>query len=37
VYFNQGDTVGASAWQAGVSNVEGSGYSFKGQDQGSSA
>ena len=37
VYFNQGDTVGASAWQAGVTNVEGSGYSFKGQDQGSSA
>jgi hypothetical protein len=23
VYFNQGDTVGASAWQAGVNNVEG--------------
>lgn len=37
VYFNQGDTVGAAAWQAGVTNVEGSGYSFKGQDQGSSA
>ena len=37
MYFNQCDTIGASAWQAGVNNVESSGYSFKGQDQGSSA
>lgn len=37
VYFNQGDTAGAAAWQAGVTNVEGSGYSFKGQDQGSNS
>jgi Right handed beta helix region len=37
VYFNQGDTVSASAWQAGVKNVEDSGFSFPAQDQGSSA
>jgi hypothetical protein len=35
VYFNQGDTVAASAWQAGVGNVESSGFSFPAQDQGS--
>jgi hypothetical protein len=35
VYFNQGDTVAAPAWQAGVSNVESSGFSFPAQDQGS--
>ena len=37
VYFNQGDTVSASAWQAGVKNVEDSGYSFPAQDQGSTS
>jgi len=37
VYFNQGDAAGPSAWHAGVTNVEGSGYDFKAQDQGSAA
>jgi hypothetical protein len=37
MYFNQGDVVSAAAWQAGVSNVEDSGFSFKGQDQGSNS
>lgn len=34
-YYNQGDMEGPSAWQAGATNVEGSGYSFGAQDQGS--
>jgi hypothetical protein len=34
-YYNQGDMEGPSAWQAGASNVEGSGYGFGAQDQGS--
>jgi hypothetical protein len=37
VYFNQGDTVAAAAWEAGVNNVEGSGFNFKAQDQGSTS
>ena len=37
MYFNQGDTVSASAWQAGVKNVEDSGYNFPAQDQGSTS
>ena len=36
MYFNQGDTMGPSAWQAGVTNVESSGDDFGAQDQGSS-
>jgi hypothetical protein len=35
MYFNQGDTIGSAAWQAGVTNVEASGYNFGTQDQGS--
>jgi hypothetical protein len=35
MYFNQGDTEGSSAWQAGVHNVEDSGDNFVGQDGGS--
>jgi hypothetical protein len=35
MYFNQGDTEGWSAWQAGVHNVEDSGDNFVGQDGGS--
>jgi hypothetical protein len=35
VYFNQGDTEGPSDWQAGATNVQGSGYNFGAQDQGS--
>ncbi|MGD0247071.1 MAG: right-handed parallel beta-helix repeat-containing protein [Streptosporangiaceae bacterium] len=37
VYFNQGDMVGAAAWEAGVNNVESSGFNFKAQDQGSTS
>ena len=37
VYFNQGDTVGAAAWEAGVNDVESSGFNFKAQDQGSTS
>ena len=37
VYFNQGDTVGSSAWHAGVTNVESSGFNFRAQDQGSTS
>lgn len=35
MYFNQGDAVGASSWQSGVTNVEDSGDNFGAQDQGS--
>ena len=35
MYFNQGDVMSASAWQAGVTNVESSGDNFGAQDQGS--
>jgi hypothetical protein len=35
MYFNQGDSESASAWQAGVTNVESSGDNFGAQDQGS--
>ena len=35
MYFNQGDTEDVTAWQAGVSNVQGSGDNFGAQDQGS--
>ena len=35
MYYNQGDTEGPSAWQAGVTNVEDSGNNFGGQDGGS--
>ena len=35
MYFNQGDSEAPSAWQAGLTNVESSGYDFPAQDQGS--
>jgi len=35
MYFNQGDLMSASSWQAGVTNVESSGDNFGAQDQGS--
>jgi len=35
MYFNQGDSEAPSAWQAGLNNVESSGYDFPAQDQGS--
>ena len=34
-YFNQGDAEGPRAWRAGATNVQGSGYNFGAQDQGS--
>jgi hypothetical protein len=34
-YFGQGDTENSSAWQAGATNVQGSGDNFGAQDQGS--
>lgn len=36
MYFNQGDTMGPAAWQAGVTSVESSGDNFGAQDRGSS-
>jgi len=34
-YFNQGDLASFAQWQAGLTNVEGSGYNFSAQDAGS--